>query len=133
MKKLSLFDRAALGLLAVCLLVMAGGLVWSVSQRDGAWQVETERSADPRENAQLWREGTQADGLLEGEIMDLNTASAADLERLPGIGAGRAQAIVDWRQANGGFDRVEDLTRVKGIGQATLEGIRPYVQVGQGN
>ncbi|GAB3373879.1 ComEA family DNA-binding protein [Azotobacter armeniacus] len=54
--------------------------------------------------------------------VDLNTADAATLEReLLGIGAGKAKAIVDYRQANGPFASVDELLEVKGIGTATLE------------
>lgn len=54
--------------------------------------------------------------------VDLNTADAATLERdLLGIGATKAKAIVDYRQANGPFASVDELLEVKGIGTATLE------------
>ena len=71
--------------------------------------------------------GPEAPGMLAGEVMNLNTASAADLTRLPGIGTVKAEAIVAWRQEHGGFSAVEELLEVKGIGEATLEGLRPYV------
>lgn len=132
MKRLSLFDKCVLALLGVCLLVMAGRFTLSVWP-SGPWWVEVQRRADPMENAQLWREGHQTDGLLEGEIMDLNTASVSDLGRLPGLGAGLARDIVEWREQNGGFACVENLAQIKGIGQVTLEAIRPYVTVGTGN
>lgn len=130
--KWNLFDKWVLALFGICLLAMTGWFMLSTRPSDG-WRVEVERSADPMENVQLWREGRETDGLLEGEIMDLNTATASDLGRLPGIGAGRAQDIVDWREKQGGFDSVEELTKIKGIGQATLEAVRPYVKVGTGN
>ncbi|SEQ81767.1 competence protein ComEA [Azotobacter beijerinckii] len=54
--------------------------------------------------------------------VDLNTADAATLERdLLGIGATKAKAIVDYRQAHGPFASVDELLEVKGIGTATLE------------
>lgn len=130
MKRWSIFDRCILALALVCLLVMGVWLVAGMQPGDGGVRVRVERTADPMENAQAWREGTETDGLLEGEIMDLNTATFSDLTRLPEIGPGRAQDIVDWREQHGGFDSVDQLTRVKGIGTATLEGLRPYVRVG---
>ena len=53
-----------------------------------------------------------APGLLAGEVLDLNRASAGDLTRLPGIGETKAQAIVTWREENGGFSQVEQLLEV---------------------
>lgn len=61
--------------------------------------------------------------------LDLNTASQQALETLPGIGPGRAQAIVGYREANGPFQRVEDLLLVDGIGPITLSGIRLLISV----
>ena len=61
--------------------------------------------------------------------IDLNRADPWLLEALPGIGETRAQAIVDYRNEAGPFKRIEDLLRVEGIGQETLEQIRGYVTV----
>ena len=62
------------------------------------------------------------DAFAGGQI-NVNTATQAELETLPGIGASRAQAII----ANRPFASVDDLDRVPGIGQATLERLRPLV------
>ena len=62
--------------------------------------------------------------------INLNTATIAQLDALPGIGTVRAQAIVAYRDAHGGaFQRVDDLLLVPGIGQVTLERLKPYVMV----
>lgn len=62
--------------------------------------------------------------------VDLNTADAATLERdLVGIGATKAQAIIDYRQAHGPFASVDELLEVKGIGTATLEKNRARLSV----
>jgi competence protein ComEA len=61
--------------------------------------------------------------------VDLNRASAADLETLPGIGPATAQKIIDDREKNGPFATVEDLMRVPGIGQKKLEALKEYVTV----
>ncbi|MAM00613.1 MAG: hypothetical protein CL583_19445 [Alteromonadaceae bacterium] len=54
--------------------------------------------------------------------VNLNTATVEVLaESLEGIGASKAQAIVDYREANGSFKAVDDLANVKGIGAATIE------------
>ena len=62
-------------------------------------------------------------------LLDLNTASAAQLESLPGIGPSRAQAILAFREAHGGFRSVFQLLRIKGIGRAMLRKLQPLVTV----
>ena len=59
--------------------------------------------------------------------VNLNTATQAQLETLPGIGPVKAQAILAWRAANGGFANANQLLQVNGIGQKTLEGLLPYI------
>lgn len=61
--------------------------------------------------------------------VDVNTAPAAELETLPGIGEKKALAIVEYREANGPFRAVEELERVKGISERTVDGMRAYVRV----
>lgn len=63
-------------------------------------------------------------------LLDINTASAQELEALPAIGPVTAQAIVDYRAANGPFRSVDDIVKVKGIGPATLDKIKPLITVG---
>ena len=69
------------------------------------------------------------DGSVAGDVIDLNSATAQDLETLPGIGAVKAHAIVEHRESVGGFSDVEEVLQVAGIGPATLEGIRDHVVV----
>ena len=60
-------------------------------------------------------------------LVNLNTATQAELESLPGVGPVTAQSILDWRTANGRFTSVEELLEVDGIGDATLADLAPYV------
>ena len=60
--------------------------------------------------------------------IDVNSADAAALESLPGIGPSRARAIIEHRQANGPFAKVDDLTEVRGIGEGILESIRDLIE-----
>jgi competence ComEA-like helix-hairpin-helix protein len=62
--------------------------------------------------------------------IDLNRASAAELEALPGVGAVKAAAIVAEREASGGFQSVDELESVRGIGPALIAKLRPLVTVG---
>lgn len=61
--------------------------------------------------------------------VNINTASAEQLESLPGIGPVTARAIIEYRKQNGGFRSVDELIEVHGIGPKRLEQIRPYVVV----
>ena len=70
---------------------------------------------------------SRPDSLLEGEVIDLNTAAPEDLERLPGIGPAKAEDIAAYRAEHGPFQSVDQLTEVSGIGEATLETLRPYI------
>ncbi len=60
-------------------------------------------------------------------VVNVNTASAAELEMLPGIGASRAKAVIEAREAKGGFKSLDDLLAVKGIGEASLAKLRPHL------
>jgi comEA protein len=62
--------------------------------------------------------------------IDLNTATAQQLQRVPGIGPSTAKAIVDFRQKSGPFQKIEDLLAIKGISKARLEKMRPYLTLG---
>jgi competence ComEA-like helix-hairpin-helix protein len=61
--------------------------------------------------------------------LDLNAATAAQLQQLPGVGPGTAQEIVRFREKSGPFQRVEDLLAIRGISKVKLEKLRPYVFV----
>ena len=59
--------------------------------------------------------------------IDINTAKVADLVKLPGVGEALAKRIVEFRQEHGPFKRVEDLMKVKGIGEKSFEKLRPSI------
>ena len=68
--------------------------------------------------------GSQAGGKI-----NINTATAAELDNLPGIGPVLSQRIVDYRKANGPFAAIEDIKNVQGIGEVTFEEIRESIFV----
>ncbi len=63
------------------------------------------------------------------EMININTASAEELETLNGIGETKAAAIIQYRTENGGFRSIEEICRVKGIGDATFNKIRDKITI----
>ena len=142
MAGISRYEKIALGLTAAFVLFTGGWFfatqtgaepyTVTVSNPQGAAYEETDGSAEQSASPQPASSagGTERpQSLLEGETININTADVYDLERLPGIGEKRAQAIVDYREANGPFQSVEELDHVDGIGEGILSGLRDYVTV----
>lgn len=87
------------------------------AQTVGAWEISAAEQVREQETA------------VSVERVNINTATQAQLQTLPGIGQARAEAIIADREANGPFRIPEDITRVSGIGQGILEGILDYITV----
>lgn len=83
------------------------------------YTVETERAINART-------------IPERKYININTATAQELEALPGIGPALSQAIVAYRDEHGAFTWAEDLLNVKGIGEAKLDAIREEITFGNG-
>lgn len=62
-------------------------------------------------------------------LININTASQAELESLPGIGPVLARRIIEFRQTHGPFNSIEELKKVPGIGEATFSRIKDYITV----
>lgn len=60
--------------------------------------------------------------------IDINSADAATLEAIPGIGPKTADAVIKYRTANGNFKSVDDLLSVKGIGEKSLQKMKPFLK-----
>jgi len=75
-------------------------------------------------------EGTPSP-LAGDELVNINTASLEELDKLPGIGRTTAQKIIDYREENGPFVSIEEIVNVSGIGPATFEEIRDLITVGE--
>ena len=65
--------------------------------------------------------------------VNINTASTSQIEVLPGIGARTAERIVEYRQKNGGFKKIEELMNVKGIGEKSFLKLKPLITVSADN
>lgn len=67
--------------------------------------------------------------MAEQQPVNINTATAEELTALPGIGEKKAEAIVSDREAHGAYESVDDLSRVSGIGSATVEQLRDSADI----
>jgi competence protein ComEA len=70
-----------------------------------------------------------APAVAKATAVDLNTASIAELESLPGIGRRTAERIVEHRQKSGGFKKIEELMNVRGIGEKSFLRLKPLIAV----
>ena len=134
MSGLSRYEKVVL-LATAGFVLFAGG--WFLSRNSTARPYEVtaareETTQPPAQSAPAESQGEgRPDSLLEGEVIDLNTADEYDLQRLPGIGESRARAILAYREEHGPFQSVDELDNVEGIGEGILSVLRDYVTVGQ--
>jgi competence protein ComEA len=88
-------------------------------------------SSGPTERSSSSEPSASSGNLAPGQTVDINTASAEELDKLPGIGPSKAQAIVDYRNEHGDFKSVEDIKNVQGIKEGTFSKIKDYITVGR--
>lgn len=112
----------------VALVVLFGCVAAAALARQGElrWRARASDLSEPAPPAALSGEG---DRLRDGQALDLNRASAAELELLPGVGPKLAREIVAARTRSGGFASVEALDAVRGIGAKKLARLRPFLRV----
>lgn len=80
-------------------------------------------------NEELPTERKQTPSEKKPELLNINNASAKELQSLPSIGENMAKRIIEFREVHGRFASVQELTEVKGIGEKTLEKLRPFICV----
>ena len=73
-------------------------------------------------------DASESDELKPGERVNINTASRAELEKLPGIGEKLAGSIIEYRTANGPFKTADGLMNVPGIGQAKFDAVKGSIK-----
>lgn len=147
MRKISRWEWVLLGVTAAVILVMLG-FFWGRSTAGGQYTISGDPmptgspassvsslpaapsdSPSPSASADTDMPADTPAPLSEDGKININTATAQELEELPYIGEVRARAIVEERERGGPFLRVEDITRVSGIGEGILERIRDHITV----
>lgn len=89
-------------------------------------------NADTQEQAYTPNSAEDASNTVivdENNKININTASEAELEQLSGIGEAKAKAIINYREENGGFNSIDELKEVKGIGEGIFENIKDMITV----
>ena len=127
--KLTKTEKAAI-LLTCLFLVFTLGVHWGTGRVRDSFTISTQTEAPTRQAvSEVAAEGTAQAGdttpedNAAGEKININTAGADELMRLDGIGEKLAGRIIADREENGAFARIEDITRVSGIGEVTYMGI----------
>ena len=115
------FSKGALAGLCVTAGLLCLLVGWFLRDLVGGHSYRVEGDHPPR---QSFAYATDFD---PDDLVDLNTASLAQLMGLPGLGQVRAQAILDYRQENGPFTYPEDVIKVPGVGLNVYEGISDYI------
>ena len=135
---MDLYTRRQLALLLVVVVVVGAGLALDRWRRTHPEQVERLEALDrapapvptTAPPARPARPAARAAPSRVAPPLDLNRATERDLERLPGIGPGLATRIIETRTRRGIFGSVDELRRVRGIGDATLARLRPLLTIG---
>ncbi len=118
-------ETRALIFLVTALLVGSGVTLYKRMHPEFAPELTVEKK-----QAGLQHEGgTPASGAQTISKINLNRATCAELEILPGIGPALGRRIVDYREGKGPFKRIEDIMQVRGIGPQTFEQMKDYLTV----
>jgi len=118
-------ETKAILFLLMALLVGSGVILYQRTHPGFAPQLKLDKSDvdSPGEIQYLSGSGQ------EESAIDLNRATAVELQLLPGVGPALSKRIVEYREAKGEFDRIEDVMQVSGIGPRTFEAIKDYLTV----
>jgi len=103
----------------------------SAQTEKAAKPAQAEKAAKPATRVKAAKPATTAKAhATAANPVNLNTASVTQLQTLPGIGASAAQRIVEYRQKNGAFKKIEELMNVRGIGEKSFLKLKPLITVG---
>jgi competence ComEA-like helix-hairpin-helix protein len=126
--KLSLTERVAV-IVALCFVVLLAGYLIGSARQSAGFTVYAARRPDSAAVGES-SEPVYEDG-LGGDVssfpININSAPAGELMRLPGIGQALADRIIEYREQSGVFQSAEDIMNVKGIGQSKYDAIKDLI------
>lgn len=131
--------RFFIGGILIAIILAGGGVIFYQKYSQSHNSQNSELSALQQQNdllrAQLASPPQQVAGattseIAQGEKININTADLSGLDKIPGVGPAIAQRIIDYRTQNGNYQTIEDIKKVKGIGDATFEKMKNTITVG---
>jgi len=137
-RRLGRAEKIVLALMALAVMFTLGFFAGRSSRSGGAMTVQAQKSPetsasqtqDTGQAAESASETTADESASPDALINVNTATAAELETLPGIGEVMAQRIIEFRETYGDFILTDEITDVSGIGEATFENIKDLITVG---
>lgn len=90
---------------------------------------EYQATKSPSQNETNQSKKESSDSASDSGKVDINSATEQELMTLPGIGSSKAKAIIEYREINGRFTKIEDLKKVSGIGEATFSNLESMIAV----
>ena len=130
-----------IGAILIIVIISGAGIVWWEKSKRNKIDGENQEIVELRAQNELLREqlsenakvaGAQSfDEDDESDKININTASAEELDTLPGIGPARAADIIAYREENGGFKNIEEIKNIKGIGDKSFEDLKDLITVGK--
>lgn len=130
MKDIHFRDGFMTAIFAVIIIGVIGFAIKSLFPSVGETMILDDGVSDIAETSLI--SGSETAAISESSdsgIININTATRRELQKLEGIGETKARAIIDYREQNGEFSSVDELVNVSGIGEKTLEKIRANITV----
>ncbi len=134
--------RFIIGGALIVIILIGSGVIFFNYYNQNQQKKENQKLANlKQENDQLRQElsaqntkqvaGVQTINQNQGSKINLNTATAEELDKIPGVGPARAKAILDYRSEHGSFKTIEEIKNIKGIGDKSFENIKDLITVGE--
>jgi competence protein ComEA len=122
-----MFTKKEKNIILVIALILLIGAVWFLVRVVIKKQRPIRSSAVKTEQSFEREEEQRSESKIPSEPVNINTAGLMEIEALPGFGIGKARDIIEFRDKNGPFKSLDELTKVKGIGEKTLEKLKHLI------